>query len=92
MQQSATRGHEELPLKPSPPSTQKSVRGVKISRPMPLDKKGEWKRQNDNELNTPTDLPMNGTAALFDNDVPMSEDGPSAMLRRPAVGYAKIGI
>jgi hypothetical protein len=58
---------------------------------MPLDRK-EWKRQNDNELNTPTDFPMNGNAALYDNDVPMSEEGHSAMLRRPAVGYAKIGI
>jgi len=81
-----------LPLKPSPTSTQKSVRGVKISRPMPLDKKGEYKRQNENELKTPTEFPMNGTTALSDHDTPMSEEGPGSMLRRPAVGHAKNGI
>lgn len=60
---------------------------------MPLDKKGEWKRNNDNEPNVPTEFPMNGTTAVFENDVPMSEEGhPSSMLRRPAVGYAKLGI
>lgn len=59
---------------------------------MPLDKKGELKRQNDNEPNAPTDFPMNGTTTLFDNDGPISEEGIASMLRRPAVGHAKAGI
>lgn len=59
---------------------------------MPLDKKGEWKRQNDSEANSPIDPPVNGTTTLVDNDVPMSEEGAVAMLRRPAVGHAENGI
>jgi len=59
---------------------------------MPLNKKGAWKRQHEDDLNESTEFQMHGTTTLSDNDVLMSEEGHGSPLRRPAVGYATNGI
>ena len=62
---------------------------------MPLNKKGPWKRQPEDEpdLNASTEFQMHGTTTMSDNnDVLMSEEGHGSPLRRPAVGYATNGI
>jgi len=59
---------------------------------MPLNKKGEWKRHHEKDLNASTEFQTHGTTTLSDNDVQMSEEGHGSPLRRPAVGYATNGI
>ncbi|KAG8825761.1 hypothetical protein FRC17_008545 [Serendipita sp. 399] len=48
--QVTARGSDALPLQPSPPGTKRSVRGLKISAPIPIKEEDEeWKREDEVE-------------------------------------------
>ena len=80
--QTKARGSDALPLKPSPPATKKTVRGVKISAPIPINEDEEWKREPDAE-----DGGMDQDQITNGHDV-MSEDSHAAHSMQP-VQYAR---
>jgi hypothetical protein len=47
--QTKARGSDAVPLKPSPPGSKKSLRGVAISAPIQINEEEEWKRENNVE-------------------------------------------